>query len=82
MHVGVIHRIQDPAGFQKAGAEAMKQGLPVGVKLPVQAYSPDGTLGLCVWEASSVEQVKELVESIVGSYSKNEYSEMAMQPPM
>jgi hypothetical protein len=29
-----------------------------------------------------VEAVKELVESIAGAYSKNEYSEMAMQPPM
>jgi hypothetical protein len=33
MHVVAIHHIHDPAGFQKAEAEALKNGLPPGFEL-------------------------------------------------
>ena len=32
---------------------------------------------MCIWEGESVEAVKDLVESVVGEYSENEYFEMA-----
>ena len=42
----------------------------------MHAATPDHTTGICVWQGESVEAVKELVESVVGPYSDNEYFEV------
>jgi hypothetical protein len=76
MHVGVIHRISDPEGFEAAEQKALETGLPEGFALPVHAATPDHTTGICIWQGELVEAVKELVESVVGPYSANEYFEL------
>ena len=48
----------------------------VGFSLPIHAATPDHTTGICIWQGESVEAVKELVESVVGPYSDNEYFEV------
>jgi hypothetical protein len=78
MFVTVIHRIHDPKGFQAAEDKALEQGLPAGVKLPIHAATKDHTTGVCVWEGKSVAAVTEIVEAVVGPYSKNEYFEMTV----
>ena len=78
MHVGVIHRISDPQGFQQAEQQAIEAGLPEGFGLPVHAGTPDHTLGICIWDGPSVDAVRDLVESVVGKYSENEYYEMEL----
>ncbi|MGY1786532.1 hypothetical protein [Geodermatophilus sp. SYSU D00698] len=78
MHVGVIHRISDPAAFEQAEQEALAAGLPDGFRLPVHAETPDHSTALCVWEGPSVDAVRDLVESVVGDYSRNEYFEMEL----
>ena len=30
-------------------------------------------MGICIWEGSSVEEVKKFVDSVAGPYSNNEY---------
>jgi hypothetical protein len=35
-------------------------------------------VGICIWEGSSLESVRDLVESVVGPYSENEYFEMSV----
>ena len=50
--------------------------MPEGSSLPIHAATPDHTTGICIWQGESVEAVKELVESVVGSYSDNEYFEL------
>jgi hypothetical protein len=77
MFVGVVHRIHDPEGFRAAEAKALEQGLPPGVALPLHAATGDHRLGLCIWEGSSVDSVRDLVEQVVGPYSENEYFELA-----
>jgi hypothetical protein len=79
MHVIAIHTIHDPSGFKKAEAEAVKKGLPPEFKLPIQGATNDHSKGICVWEGPSVKAVQELVDSVVGPYSKNEYFEMTMR---
>jgi hypothetical protein len=79
MHVGVIHRISDPEAFERAEREALDAGLPEGLKLPVHAESPDHTTALCIWEGPSVEAIRDLVESVVGEYSRNEYFEVNLE---
>jgi hypothetical protein len=76
MYVGVIHRISDPEAFEAAEQKALQAGLPEGVSLPVHAATPDHTTGVCIWEGESVEAVRELVESVVGEHSENEYFEL------
>jgi hypothetical protein len=79
MHVIAIHTIHDPSGFKKAEAEAVKKGLPPEFNLPIQGATNDHSKGICVWEGPSVKAVQELVDSVVGPYSKNEYFEMTMR---
>jgi hypothetical protein len=76
MHVGVIHRISDPEGFEVAEQKALETGLPEGFALPIHAATTDHTTGICIWQGESLEAVKELVESVVGPYSDNEYFEL------
>lgn len=76
MFVTVIHRINDPEGFQAAEAKALEAGLPTGVALPVHAETHDHKLGVCIWEGASVAAVREVVEGVVGPFADNEYFEM------
>ena len=73
MFVGVIHHINDPAGFEAAEQTALERGLPPNVALPIHAATTDHRTGICIWEGESVEAVRELVESVVGPFSTNEY---------
>jgi len=79
MHIGVIHRISDPDGFEQAEQKALEAGLPEGFGLPVHAATPDHSTAICIWEGPSVEGVRDLVESTVGEYSQNEYYEVELE---
>ncbi len=72
----VIHRINDPEGFEAAEVKALEAGLPTSVALPIHAATPDHKLGVCIWEGASVAAVREVVESAVGPFADNEYFEM------
>ena len=76
MFVTVIHRIHDTEGFQAAETKALEGGLPSGVALPIHAATPNHELGGCIWEGESVAAVRDVVEGVVGPFSKNEYFEM------
>jgi len=47
MRVVAIHTIHDPAGFQKAEAEALKNELPPEFKLPIRGATKDHSKGIC-----------------------------------
>ena len=79
MHVGVIHRISDPAAFEQAEQKALEGGLPEEFSLPVRAATPDHSTAICIWQGPSVDAVRDLVESVVGEYSQNEYYEMELE---
>jgi hypothetical protein len=72
MHVAAIHRISDPESFNRVVNSAMEAGPPDGFSLPYQFTAEDGRTQICVWEAPSVEAVRELVDSSVGEFAKNE----------
>lgn len=76
MFVTVLHHITDPEGFEAAEAKAIEAGLPPNIALPIHAATPDHRTGVCIWEGESVDAVRELVESVVGPFSSNEYFEM------
>ena len=66
-----------PRRFRGGRAKSLRGGsLPEGISLPIHAATADHTTGMCIWEGESVEAVRELVESVVGEYSENEYFEL------
>jgi hypothetical protein len=70
MHVIAIHSISDPDRFWKAADESeMPEEMTLHSALP----NDDGSRAVCVWEADSVESVKQLIEDTVGDVSSNEF---------
>jgi hypothetical protein len=81
MHVGVIHRISDPEALEQAEQKALEGGLREGLSFPVHAATPDDSTVVCIWEAPSVDAVRDVVESTGGEYSENEYHEVELEQP-
>lgn len=50
--------------------------MPPTIKLHHTFPSMDGTRAVCVWEADSIDRVRDFVESAVGQFSRNEYFEV------
>jgi hypothetical protein len=76
MYIGVIHRISDPKGFQEAEAAAMEQGLPEGFDSPIHSATSDHATGICIWRGPSLQDVRQVVESVVGEFSINEFYQL------
>jgi hypothetical protein len=73
MHVVAIHSISDPDKFWSAADESE---LPEGVALHSAFPNDDGSRAVCLWEADSLDAVREIVESTVGDVSNNEFFEV------
>jgi hypothetical protein len=39
----------------------------------IRAATSDRSMGICLWEGPSVEEVKKFVDSVAGLYSNSEY---------
>jgi hypothetical protein len=75
MYVVAKHEISDPARFWAAVQEATPN-IPEGIKLHYALPNTEGSAAVCLWEAGSVNAVRDLVESAVGAVSRNEYYEV------
>jgi hypothetical protein len=73
MYVLVQHTISEPATFWNA---ADPRTLSPDVKLHHTFPTPDGTRAACIWEAQSVDAVRNLLEPLVGRASRTEYSQV------
>jgi len=72
MFVSVIHRVSDPDTFWATVASATEK-IPTDLKLSQYVTSKDRSTTICLWEAPSVEKVRDLLEPLIGRVSKNEY---------
>ena len=72
MFISVIHRISDPEAFWSTAAGAASD-TPADVKLHQTVTSNDRTTAICLWEAASVDGVRNLLEPLFGQVCKNEY---------
>jgi hypothetical protein len=70
MYVVVQHTISEPATFWNL---ADPTTLPSNVRLHHTFPTPDGTHAVCLWEAESVDAVRNVLEPLVGKVSRNEY---------
>jgi hypothetical protein len=75
MFVVIQHRISDP---QKFWAIAQKEtaSLPQGLKLHLVLPDDMGGNAVCLWEAESLQAVREFVEPLVSDISTNHYYEV------
>lgn len=74
MYVVVNHTITDTARFW-ATAESTTTGLPEGLKVIHTFPSPDGRRAVCIWEAGSVESVKNFLDPATAGMARNDYFE-------
>lgn len=75
MFCSVVHRIDNPEKFWREG-EALVASLPAGFEVLSTLPNEDGTRAVCLWQCPSVEELKDLIESKVGTISRNDYIEV------
>jgi hypothetical protein len=70
MFIVVQHTISEPAVFWNA---ADATALPPEIKLHHTFPTPDGTRAVCIWEAASIDALRNMLEPLIGKVSRNEY---------
>jgi hypothetical protein len=70
MYIVVQHSISEPATFWNA---ADPNTMPADLKLHHTFPTPDGTRAVCIWEAESVDALRNFLEPLLGGVSRNEY---------
>jgi hypothetical protein len=71
MKVGVTHRISDPETAQSRGQPLFEEH--EGVRLLQFCPSQDFSAATCIWEADSVDTIRELVDPLLGDASDQTY---------
>jgi hypothetical protein len=77
-YIVAIHDISDPEAFWGAASSAE---LPSGVKILSTYPQEDGSRAVCLWEADSVDTVRDAVNGLAGDFSHNEFFEVDPQHP-
>ena len=65
MHLGVIHEIRDPAGWDRVMGSQELYGhpdLPPGFAILASVTQDDAARGVCFWEAPSAAELQGLLE--------------------
>jgi len=70
MYIMVQHTISEPAAFWNA---ADPNNISPKLKLHHTFPTPDGTRAVCIWEAPSVDELRNTLEPLIGRISRNEY---------
>lgn len=73
MFVSVIHRIADPERFFEMARGA---AIPQDLRLPQSISTADRTTTMCLWEAPSVQSVRDFLEPLTAGMCENEYAEV------
>jgi len=81
MYIVVQHKISDPAKFWEI-AQAATPNLPEGVKLHSVLPNAGGSNAVCLWEAATLDTVKNFIEEKVGQMSTNQYFEVDVKSAM
>ena len=76
MHVVIQHRINDPEQFFAGDPEQVANGGPPGVRGRQFFVSQDKSTAVCLWEADSVESLREYMDGLTGDSAENTYFEV------
>ncbi len=77
MYITATHEISDPGKFWEVVRSAASEGFPDGIALRSMYPSASGTRAVCLWEAETVDAVRDLVEPALGQFSRNEFFEVS-----
>ena len=72
-YIVAIHDISDPERFWGAAGASE---FPPGITLHSSYPRSDGSRAVCLWEADSVDAVRELIAGATGDASDNEFFEV------
>lgn len=75
MFIVVQHRVSNPAKFWEI-AKTSRANLPEDLKLHSVLPNADGSNAVCLWEAATLDAVKNFLETSVGQVSTNQYFEV------
>jgi hypothetical protein len=82
MNIVAQHRIIDPEKFSSMDAQAVADGGPPGVELR-QFFPPqDASAAICLWEADSLDAVRNYVDPATAGVTENSYFEVDEQRAM
>ena len=70
MHLGVVHEIRDPAGWDRVMSGDLN--LPPGFALLGSVTQDDVTRGMCIWEAPSLDELQRLLDGAFGEAVVND----------
>ena len=73
MYVVAQHRVTDPAKFWPTDAAQYATMVPPHLKLYQTLAGSDGSQGVCVWEAESVEALRDWLDPFTAGASENTY---------
>jgi len=83
MHTVIQHTINDSAKWDQSTQRIMamieQQTLPKGVRPLEYLPSVDGRKAVCVWEADSLNSLKEFMERETGGAARNDYFEVKVE---
>jgi hypothetical protein len=76
MNVVVQHRITDPEKFFSMDAEEVSGGGPPGVQGQQFYPSQDKKVAVCLWEADSIDAIRDYLDPATAGASENTYFEV------
>lgn len=81
MYITAIHQITDPEQFWQTVRSATPPAaeFPAGIVLHSTFADGNGTKAVCLWEADTVDEVQDLVDSALGQFSRNEFFEVSKE---
>ena len=76
MNVVVQHRITDSEKFSSINAEEVAGGGPPGVQLRQFLPAQDGSMAFCVWDADSIDNLRNYLDPATAGVTENAYFEI------
>ncbi|ODR79838.1 hypothetical protein BG842_03325 [Haladaptatus sp. W1] len=74
MKIGIVHDIHDPEAFLERGEPMLSpENIPENVQVRQFCPAEDGSVATCVWEAESVAEVSEVVDTTLDDASTQTY---------
>lgn len=82
MHVVIQHRIRDAEQFFAGDPEEVASGGPPGVRGHQFVVSQDKSAAVCLWEADSIESLRNYMDGLTGDSAENTYFEVDSETSM
>jgi hypothetical protein len=76
MNIVALHQITDPEKFFSMDPEEVSSGGPPGVQGRQFFPSQDGKVAVCLWEADSIDAVRDYLDPATAGASENTYFEV------